>query len=316
MLFSKKLLKAIEEWCGNAKRWEESNYPKTTPITKRLLQYWFYEEHFIGEQDLVFKYWDCQREAIEILLYLHEVLGVHTIAELAKTLDFSVYKQAQLFEEYKDLSVSEIEEREEYIREVFAEYATQSTLPKFAFNMATGSGKTIVMAMAMAWLYLNNYSRHFLLICPNTIVLDRLALAFENLAYFREYPIVPSEWWGSSKGHDFNVKDIQVIKQNEGNTEFGSGVIFLTNIHQLYDKVTARGRNELQLELENIDLGKFYNPLVERVGQYSKVTIFNDEAHHSAAPEWSHVIQEVAERSEEFYLQLDFSATKDRKSVV
>ncbi len=47
MLFSRKLLREIQTWRGNTTRWEETNYKGTTPITKRLLQYWFYEEHFL-----------------------------------------------------------------------------------------------------------------------------------------------------------------------------------------------------------------------------------------------------------------------------
>lgn len=308
-MFSRKLLQRIKQWRGNESRWEETNYPGTTPVTRRLLQYWFYEEHFLGEQDLVFKYWDCQREAIETLIYVQEVLKARSVAQLAARLDLQVYEQASLFGEFKNLTVTQLSEHENQIREAFAVYVASTSIPKLAFNMATGSGKTIVMTMAMAWMILNNYSRAFLIICPNTIVLDRLALAFENLAYFKEYPVVPPEWWGGDKERDFNFQNLQVVKQNEGSTEFGTAVVFLTNIHQLYNKQTARGRNELQLQLQNIEMGEFVNPLVNRVMQYENVTVINDEAHHSAAPEWSGIVQRIYEEGEEFYIQLDFSAT-------
>ena len=307
-MFSRKLLERVESWRGNTVRWEETNYKGTTPITKRLLQYWFYEEHFL-EQDLVFDYWRCQREAVEVLIYCYEVLGVRDVAELSRALGLSVYEQATLFDEFRHYTVARIQERELAIREAFAEYVARSSIPKLAFNMATGSGKTMVMAMAIAWMYLNNYSRTFLMICPNTIVLDRLALAFENLAIFKQFPIVPPEYWANDKVHDFNFKNVQAVKQNEGSIEFGTGVIFLTNVHQLYNKETARGRNQLRLLLDNVRIGEFINPLVNRVLRYDNVTVINDEAHHSAAPEWSHIIQHVHDNARSFHLQLDFSAT-------
>jgi len=307
-MFSNRLLQEIETWRGSPSRWEETNYKGTTPITKRLLQYWFYEEHFL-EQDLVFDFWRCQREAMEVLIYCYEVLGVRGVGELSRALGLTVYEQATLFEEFRDLPVRQIQQREVEIREAFEAYVARSSIPKMAFNMATGSGKTMVMTMAIAWMYLNNYSRTFLMICPNTIVLDRLALAFENLAIFRQFPIVPPEYWANDKVHDFNFKNVQVVKQSEGSTEFGTGVIFLTNIQQLYDKETARGRNVLQLRLDNAQIGEFVNPLVNRVLRYENVTVINDEAHHSAAPEWSRIIQYVYDKARGFHLQLDFSAT-------
>ena len=307
-MFYRKLLKKVQGWRGNTTRWEETNYKGTTPITKRLLQYWFYEEHFL-EQDLVFDYWRCQREAIEVLIYCYEVLGVRNIAELSRALGLSVYEQSTLFEEFRHYTVAQIQEREHEIKEAFAEYVARSPIPKLAFNMATGSGKTMVMALAIAWMYLNNYSRTFLMICPNTIVLDRLALAFENLVIFKQFPIVPPEYWANDKVYDFNFKNVQTVKQNEGSTEFGTGVIFLTNIQQLYDKETARGRNIVQLRLDNARIGEFINPLVNRVLRYDNVTVINDEAHHSAAPEWSRIIQYVHDNARSFHLQLDLSAT-------
>jgi hypothetical protein len=126
-MLSRRLLERVEPWRGNTTRWEETNYKGTTPITKRLLQYWFYEEHFL-EQDLVFDYWRCQREAIEALIYCYEVLGVRDVAELSRALGLSVYEQATLFEEFRHYTVARIQERELEIREAFAEYVACSSI--------------------------------------------------------------------------------------------------------------------------------------------------------------------------------------------
>jgi len=49
--------------------WREQGYPGTTATTKRLLQYWFEEDHLVEKEP--FKFWFCQREAIETLIYVY-----------------------------------------------------------------------------------------------------------------------------------------------------------------------------------------------------------------------------------------------------
>ena len=88
---------------------------------------------------------------------------------------------------------------------------------KYAFKMATGSGKTMVMAMAIVWSYFNatkekredpegqqaangaSFTKDFLLIAPNLIVLDRLMGNSKNPeffegAIFKKFPFIPPEW--------------------------------------------------------------------------------------------------------------------------
>lgn len=97
---------------------------------------------------------------------------------------------------------------------------TKDLWPKYCFKMATGSGKTWVMALAIVWQYFNKIfgddnglrcSSHFLLLAPNLIVLDRLygtvekskvdKSGFANNAIF---PFIPPDW-----REDF---DLQLIK--------------------------------------------------------------------------------------------------------
>jgi len=77
-----------------------------------------------------------------VLIYCYEVLGVCNIAELSRALNLSVYEQATLFEEFRHYTVAQSQEREHEIKEAFAEYVACSSIPKLAFNMATGPGKT------------------------------------------------------------------------------------------------------------------------------------------------------------------------------
>ncbi|MBC8525891.1 MAG: hypothetical protein H8D22_03320, partial [Candidatus Cloacimonetes bacterium] len=52
--------------------WRENGYEGVTDTTRRLLQFWFGEEHIINGEH--FDFWFCQREAIETLIYIYEVM--------------------------------------------------------------------------------------------------------------------------------------------------------------------------------------------------------------------------------------------------
>src|SRR6266511_4653018 len=98
-------------------RWRQGGYVDVTPTTRRLLAYW-------GDPSRERKLFFCQREAVEAAIYLAEVAS-----------------------RYGDASI------ENYLRETNADY--NAGLPRIAVKMATGSGKTVVMGMLMAWQALN-----------------------------------------------------------------------------------------------------------------------------------------------------------------
>ena len=117
---------------------------------------------------------------------------------------------------------------------------------RYCTKMATGSGKTKVMALAIAWQYFNarreqdeiakNYAKTFLLIAPNVIVLERLKADFANGKIFREDPIRPKEldiFW-----------DFDCVMRGEGEWAYSEGVLFLTNIQQLYDRPDRSDEDE------------------------------------------------------------------------
>ena len=97
--------------------WRQSGYLGVTPTTSRLLAYWTAPDR---EKKLFF----CQIEALETAIYL---------TEAAK--------------KYGDTWI------ENAIRK--ANDTSNPGLPRTSFKMATGSGKTVVMAMLIAWHTLN-----------------------------------------------------------------------------------------------------------------------------------------------------------------
>ena len=157
------------------KSWKAGGRKGITDTTGVLLSYWFDTDHKL-KTGRPFRYHDSQREAIETLIYVWEVEKVRTRKDLLER-----YAQNA-----PDLRLAQYDE--------FARYCTK---------MATGSGKTKVMSLAIAWQYFNamreqdeiskDYAKTFLLIAPNVIVLERLKGDFANGSIFREDPIRPKE---------------------------------------------------------------------------------------------------------------------------
>lgn len=271
--------------------WRQKGYEGVSRVTGRLLDYWFKEEHHFdnGRQ---FDFWRCQREAMEALIYCYEICGYDSLYALAQGFGVRLF-----FDPTLDL------------------------WPRYCFRMATGSGKTFVMGLSLVWQYFNSvygtdngvpYSRHFLLVAPNLIVLDRLG-DFEDSKLFHEWPFfVPPEW-----ENDF---DLQTVIQTEDVPAHSRGILHITNVQQFYE----RGRDE---EPENPILAqmpprpvhgeefKSRATLYDILGRYDDLLILNDEAHHAHPDtEWQEAMERLHEQLKEGHdsgltMQLDFSAT-------
>jgi type III restriction enzyme len=271
------------------KSWKAGGRKGITDTTQTLLNYWFEADHKTRTGRL-FKYYDFQREAIETLIYVWEVEKVRTRKDLLE-------RYAQ---HVADLHLPP--------EDGFARYCTK---------MATGSGKTKVMALAIAWQYFNarreqddiakDYAKTFLLIAPNVIVLERLKADFAAGKIFREDPIRPKEFdifW-----------DFDCVMRGDGERAYSEGVLFLTNIHQFYEKaegddsepdaMTAMlGPKPPTQKMEQAD---FADRISRRAGN---LLIINDEAHHThdEGNEWNAVIAKLHAKTP-MVAQLDFSAT-------
>ena len=113
------------------------------------------------------------------------------------------------------------------------------TWRRYVIKMATGSGKTKVLSLALAWSFYHKLyepaselSRNFLVIAPNIIVLDRLYRDFQGLRIFFTDPVIPHNGFDGRNWQD----DFQLTlhKQDEVRVTRQTGNIFLTNIHRVY----------------------------------------------------------------------------------
>ena len=203
------------------KDWRDSDYPGASQTTRDLLHFWFGEEHLKENdgQQIPFRYYFCQREAIETFIYLYEVRGIRTLSTItAEFLGEDSYDTA--------LGVNPDDDR----------------WPKYAFKMATGSGKTKVMSLAIVWSYFHSLreedsilARDFLIIAPNITVFERLKEDFGDGKVFEADPLIPEAWRG-----DWNIS---VVLQDEASGAATGGRIYLTNIHRLYDTSKRRSKS-------------------------------------------------------------------------
>ena len=270
--------------------WRKNGYEGVTDTTRVLLNYWFFADHKLRNGQL-FRYHDAQREAIETLIYVYEVAQVRN--------------RKDLLEKY----VSSDNEIRLPGYDEFARYCTK---------MATGSGKTKVMSLAIVWQFFNavrenetDYAKTFLIIAPNVIVLERLKTDFEGGRIFNVDPLIPRELQISW--------EFDCLMRGDAERAPAEGMLFLTNIQQLYDR-TARKKNgddepEIMTEVlgprpkddVNSDLTNFTEMLAKRTG---RLLVLNDEAHHThdEENEWNNVIRSL-HANLPLAAQLDFSAT-------
>ena len=218
--------------------WRKGNYQGITKTTRRLLEYWTNPER---ERKLFF----CQIEALETAIYLTEVAN-----------------------KYGDSWIDNSLRR-------FNEDANP-LLFRIAFKMATGSGKTVVMAMLIAWHVLNKqanpqdarFSDAFLIVTPGITIRDRLRVLLPNdpQNYYRQRDILPTEW----------MEDL------------GKAKIIITNFHAFKPReLVSAGKltKDILAKGENNSLTETPDQMVRRVCRYEfgnkkNIIIINDEAHH------------------------------------
>ena len=190
--------------------WRQFGYDGVSETTKSLLNYWFNTPHENG-----FRYYFGQRESVESIIFLYEKLNVRENEDLLK---FDSWGLSKNFVNDKWL--------------------------RFVLKQATGTGKTKVLMLLITWSYIHKkfetqstLSKNFLLISPNTIVLDRLKKDIDGLKVFHEDPIIP---FRDYSGKNWNFTPTIHIQDDIGDIS-SDGNIFLTNIQRFANrkKVTA-----------------------------------------------------------------------------
>lgn len=284
------------------KEFRDSGYVGAAETSKSLLTWWFKEPHLLPVSDEIvtaFQYYFAQREALETIVYLYDVVGAKDKFDLMR-FDASGAVSASMFDE---------------------------TWRRYVIKMATGSGKTKVMSLALAWSFFHKLyepdselARNFLVIAPNIIVLDRIYKDFQGLRIFFDDPVVPDNGFDGRNWRD----DFQLIlhKQDEVRITRATGNIFLTNIHRVYagEDIPPSPDDDDTMDYflgkrptgattdSKVDLGMIVRDIDE-------LMVINDEAHHihDARLAWFQSIQDIHNRllqkGDALSLQLDVTAT-------
>jgi type III restriction enzyme len=266
------------------KTWRSERYKGVTETTDELLNFWFKTDHRLANRQR-FKFHTAQQEAIETLIFLYEVQKVRTRKALLEKYAFNT----------KDMRLPPYDD--------FARYCVK---------MATGSGKTVVMAMSIVWHFANflrgntDYANTFLMLAPNIIVFERLKTDFENGAIFRRFPFLPRhlEW----------LWDMTYYMRGDTERAHSEGALYLTNIQQFYERNTRQEEPDVMTAMlgtapstQPVETSDFVERILRRDGT---VLVLNDEAHHThdEEGEWNKVIRRI-HAQKPVAAQLDFSAT-------
>ncbi|TXT26118.1 MAG: type III restriction-modification enzyme helicase subunit [Gallionellaceae bacterium] len=285
--------------------WRAAGYAGASDTSRALLNWWFEAEHLVEQADgslSPFQYYFAQREAVETVIWLHDVRNVRDKFDLLR-FDASGAVSTNMFDE---------------------------DWPRYVVKMATGAGKTKVLSLLMAWSYFHKLyetgsalARNFLLIAPNIIVLDRLRADFDGLRIFFNDPVLPDNGHeGRNWRDDFQLTlhiqdDVRVVRD--------TGNLFLTNIHRVYlGDVREPSLDDEDLRDYFLDpfgpkpVGKTTDSktdLGEIVREIDELAVFNDEAHHIHDPKmaWFKSIQDIHHRMLQkdgrLALQVDVTAT-------
>lgn len=216
--------------------WRRGGYKGVTPVTRRLLEYW-------TDTEREKKFFFCQIEAIETAIYITEVA-----------------------DKYGD----------NWIRNELrhANEMANPLLFRIAFKMATGTGKTVVMAMLIAWHTLNKlahrsdrkFSDAFLIVTPGVTIRDRLRVLLPNDPenYYDERDILPPD----------------------ARNELGQAKIVITNFHAFLQRTKTPTTKITNAVLQNDPEaftetpGQMVRRVLRELGSKRNIIVLNDEAHH------------------------------------
>ena len=229
----------------DVKRWRASNYRNATNVTRDLLRHWTREDK---ERRLFF----CQREAVETIIYIAE------IRRAGKEIRFSP----------------------QFTKENLAELIDTPNTPdipdliRYGCKMATGSGKTVVMAMLIAWAFCNRgkvpsderFPAAALVVCPNLTIKERLQVlrpeAPDN--YYDAFELIPTK-----------LRPL-----------LNKGKVLVTNWHQFAPESehSEGGQSYAVVNKGEETPDAFAKRVLGELHERAPIMVLNDEGHHAYRP--------------------------------
>ena len=272
----------VNQLRDEVREWRQAGYPGTAGVTRRLLEWWFERDE--ERRATAKRFFFCQQEAVESVIYLYEVQGRRKMP------------------------------------------ATGDLL-RYALKLATGTGKTVVMALFVTWSTLHkrkvsgsSLSANFLVLVPNLTVRDRVsgvprgdgldATGEHNL--YDAFDIVPPEYREEFRPNVL-VRNWQGISlEGKRDDWIGEGQVPLEEGRFIPQAVLRAMQRRARQDP---------NAAVRRMlGGWRDLVVINDEAHHVYGDKrtkkgedpgyikWSRILERVS-KAARLSLVLDLSAT-------
>jgi type III restriction enzyme len=248
-------------------KWRDAGYENATQVTKQLLRHW-------SAKDRSRRLFFCQLEAAETIIYLNEILASGRRTK---------WKQRLTTEDFLKMSRGERPEiaaamgTEDYFPTLSDQPSNPlwSTLPRMGCKMATGSGKTVVMAMIITWAFCNRarvpgddrFPSAVLICCPNLTVKERLQVLRPDHpagSYYDEFDMAPSQLRPLINYGRVLVTNWHGFAPESPHAEGGSSYAVVDKGEERPDAFARRV------------LGDLYGR--------GKILVLNDEAHHAYRP--------------------------------
>jgi type III restriction enzyme len=227
----------VDQW----RAWPKPNDWQVTPETARLLQHWRHHE-FSNIRPFF-----CQVEAVETAIWLTEVAP-----------------KSKRSKEFLD-----------HLARANNDY--NPNLLRLALKLATGAGKTTVMAMLIAWQTVNaarhpgskNFTRGFLVVTPGLTIKDRLRVLQPNDpdSYYKDRELVPADMMGDIERAKIVITNYHAFKLRE-RTDVSKGT-----------RAALEGWRGEELDTKESE-GQMLQRVMPELMGLKNIMVLNDEAHH------------------------------------
>ena len=235
---------------SDVRRWRETGYEGATNITKELLRHW-------TNPDRPRRLFFCQVEAVETMIFLNEIRGLNRDGTRRKP---------RFNPQFEDRHFTELIDK--------PNEPGFHPLTRYGCKMATGSGKTVVMSMLIAWAFCNRgqvssddrFPRAALVCCPNLTVKERLQVLRpeEPDNYYAAFDLVPSR-----------LRSL-----------LGAGKVLVTNWHMFAPESEhdEGGKSYAVVNKGEESPDAFARRVLGDLYDRAPLMVLNDEAHHAYRP--------------------------------
>ena len=248
------------------KKWRASNYEGATQTTKKLLANW-------NRKDRTRRFFFCQLEAVETIIFLTEILGSGRNPRWKAAVSREDYQL--LLKGLKPAIAAQM--TDEFVPTLRDQPwdANLAPLIRYGCKMATGSGKTVVMAMLIAWTFCNRgavpgdtrFPNSVLIACPNLTVRERLQVLRPDApgeSYYERFEVVPA-----------TMRPL-----------LNFGKVLITNWHVFAPESphAESGQNFPVVNKGEESADAFARRVLQDLYGRGPILVLNDEAHHAYRP--------------------------------